>query len=234
MKKSYLYLTLAVVLIFSCSKGESSGGGVDGEEQNTAPTIPSQVYPLDNTICVDNNIIFQWDASSDTEGNAISYRIEISENTSFAPLTKSETSFSLSRLISLDRGKAYYWRIKSVDSQNAQSTYSPVMQFVTEGDGVSNHVPFAPSLVSPTLDAEVEGTSALLSWTASDVDGDSLTFDVYLDTNENPITKVSENQAETSYNATGLLASTKYYFKVVVKDGNGANSIGQIWSFTTK
>ena len=57
---------------------------------------------------------------------------------------------------------------------------------------------------------------------------------MYLDTNENPTTLVSENQSDNTYNATNLVASSTYYFKVVVKDGNGGISIGQVWSFKTK
>ena len=234
MKKPYVYILLVFGLtMFSCG-----GGGGESEiiepDVNTAPTVPSQIFPLDNTICTDNNVIFEWNSSTDAEGNVLSYRIEISENNSFSPITSSETSFSESKLISLEKGKAYFWRIKAVDSRNAESDFSPVMQFVTEGEGVSNHIPFAPTLVAPVLNSEIDGTNTVLIWSASDVDGDPLTYDVYLDTNENPTTLISENQSETSYNATALSVSTKYYFKIVVKDDKGANTIGQVWSFTTK
>ncbi|GAA4958001.1 fibronectin type III domain-containing protein [Algibacter aquimarinus] len=235
MKKTYLYLIVAVGLIMmSCS-----GGGDDPEEmqkpdENTAPTVPTQVYPLDNTICTDNNVVFEWNGSTDAEGNAITYKIEVSENNSFSPISHTATSSSESKLISLEKGKAYYWRIKATDNRSAESNYSPAMQFLTEGEGVSNHIPFAPSLLSPALNSEVDGTSTTLSWSASDVDGDALTYDVYLDTNADLTTKVSENQSATTYDATGLTAVTTYYFKVVVKDGNGGVSIGQVWSFSTK
>lgn len=234
MKKPYVY----ILLVFGLTLSSCGGGGGESEiiepDVNTAPTVPSQIFPLDNTICTDNNVIFEWNSSTDAEGNVLSYRIEISENNLFSPITSSETSFSESKLISLEKGKAYFWRIKAVDSRNAESDFSPVMQFVTEGEGVSNHIPFAPTLVAPVLNSEIDGTNTVLIWSASDVDGDPLTYDVYLDTNENPTTLISENQSETSYNTTALSASTKYYFKIVVKDDKGANSIGQVWSFSTK
>lgn len=235
MKKTYLYLIVTVGLIMmSCSGGGDDSGEVEKPEENTAPTIPIQVYPLNNTICIDNNIVFEWDTSTDAEGDRITYTVEIAENSGFLPILNIETSASLSKLISLEKGKALYWRIKATDSKSAASSYSPVMQFLTEGDGVSNHVPFAPSLTAPFLNSEIDGTSTTLSWSASDIDGDPLTFDVYLDTNADPITKVSENQSETTYNATGLSVASTYYFKVVVKDDKGGISIGQVWSFTTK
>lgn len=236
MKKPYLYTLIIVMLtMISCGGGgDDDPGTTPDPDVNTSPTIPNQVFPLDNTICIDNNVVFEWNASTDEEGNAVSYVIEISENNSFSPLTASETSFSESKLVSLDKGKAYYWRIKAADSRNAESDYSPAMKFVTEGEGESNHIPYAPELVSPTIDSEIVGTSTTLSWTASDVDGDPLTFDVYLDTNENPTTLVSEDQSESTFNATGLSASTKYYFKIVVKDDKEATTIGQVWTFSTK
>jgi hypothetical protein len=235
MKKSYLYLATLVIIFCSCSSGGGDDtGGPDPDPVNTAPTVPVQVYPLSNTLCIDNNIVFQWNASTDAEGNSITYRVEVSENSGFSSLASDVSSSSTSRVITLEKGKSYYWRVKARDIKGEESTYSTVSNFLTEGQGVSNHLPFTPSLVEPALNSEINGNSTALSWTASDVDNDALTFDVYLDTNSNPITKVSENQSTTIYNATGLTAASTYYFKVVVKDGNGGVTIGQVWSFKTQ
>ena len=235
MKKAYLYLIVfSVSILFSCSSGGDDDVKKPDPVENTAPTVPSQVYPLNNTVCIDNNVVFEWNASTDAEGNSISYQIELSENSSFSPISNSASSSSTSKLVSLTKGKSYYWRLKARDSKGNESDYSSVSQFLTEGDGVSNHLPFAPSLLAPALNSEIDGTSTTLSWQASDVDQDPLVFDVYLDTNADPTTKVSENQSATTFDASGLSASSTYYFKVVVKDDKGGISIGQVWSFTTK
>jgi hypothetical protein len=233
MKKRYLYVLLMGGLVFSCSGGGDDTDDPDPDPVNTAPTIPSQVYPLSNTLCIDNNVEFKWNAATDAEGNSISYNIEVSENSSFSPISHSTVSSSTSTTISLNKGKSYYWRIKAKDNKSAESEYSSVSHFLTEGEGVSNHLPFAPVLVAPDLNAEIAGTSTILSWTASDVDNDVLTFDVYLDSNSDSTTKVAENQTITTYEASGLTAATTYYFKVVVKDDKGGVTIGQIWSFST-
>lgn len=228
MKKLYIYIAMA--LFVSC------GGDDEGmpEEENTAPSVPTQVYPLNNTLCIYNAVLFEWEASIDAEGDNITYRIEVSENDSFSPLTQNTTTTSTSKTIFLEKGKSYYWRLKAIDSKGEESDYSDVSHFITEGDGISNHVPFAASLLAPALGSEIVGTSTTLSWSASDVDNDPLLFDVYLDMNQQPVTKVSENQSETTFNATGLTAASTYYFKVVVKDDKGGASIGQVWNFTTK
>jgi hypothetical protein len=233
MKKAYLYLAVSFGLVLSCS----SGGGDDEPAppaENKAPSTPSQIYPLNNTLCIDNAVNFQWNASTDPENNSISYKVEVSETSSFTTLAFNETSTTSARVISLPKGKAYYWRVKAIDSKQAEGGYSSVSQFLTEGEGVSNHLPFSPDLVAPALNSEIDGITTTLSWTASDADNDTLTYDVYLGTNSNPTTKVSENQTGTTYAASNLTAATTYYFKVVVKDGKGGITIGQVWKFKTK
>ena len=234
MKKSYLYLVILISVFLSCSGGGDGDPGPSPEPENTAPTVPVQIYPLSNTLCIDNNVVFEWNASADNEGNPITYKVEISESSNFSTLSHEVSSSSTSRVIILEKGKSYYWRLKARDSKGAESNYSSISQFLIEGTGVSNHLPFAPELVSPALNSEIDGSSTTLSWTASDVDNDTLSYDVYLDTNSNPVAKVSEGQSGTSFEATGLTAASTYYFKVVVKDGNGGITIGQVWSFTTK
>lgn len=94
MKKIFLIFSLGLVL--SCS-----GGGDDDMEpipppvvENTAPSVPSQVYPLNNTLCIDNQVSFQWNASKDDQGNSITYKIEISENSTFSSIVESATTSS--------------------------------------------------------------------------------------------------------------------------------------------
>ncbi|SNR66086.1 Fibronectin type III domain-containing protein [Lutibacter agarilyticus] len=233
MKKVYI-LTISLGMLLSCGGGGDNDSDFITTTENKAPTTPLKVYPLNNTLCVDNAVKFEWNESTDPDNNSVSYKLEVSETNSFSSLSYNETSNATSKIIVLPKGKAYYWRVKAVDNKQAESTYSSSSQFLTEGEGVTNNLPFLPVLAYPELNAEIVGFSVTLSWTASDVDNDTLTFDVYLDTNSNPTTKVSENQTETTYTASNLTAASTYYLKVIVKDGNGGITIGQIWNFKTK
>jgi hypothetical protein len=88
-------------------------------------------------------------------------------------------------------------------------------------------------LVAPTLNETVSGTSTTLSWTASDVDTeDTLTYDVYFGTEENPTTKEGNNISANTL-SVDISGTTTYYWKVVVKDDKGGKTIGQIWDFKT-
>ena len=139
-----------------------------------------------------------------------------------------------SALSVLEKGKAYYWRVKATDSKNASSAYSGTYSFYTEGVAVANHLPFLPELVQPEINSTISGTSATLKWFASDADvADVLTYDVYLGTTNPPTVKVGDNITTPVFAATSLQATTLYYWKVVVKDNKGGETRGQVWNFRT-
>ena len=69
----------------------------------------------------------------------------------------------------------------------------------------------------PALNSQT-ATTVTLQWTASDADtSDILTYDVYFGTENQPT----------------IVTSATYYWKIVVKDNKGGQTIGQVWIFTT-
>jgi len=233
MRKFIYTITALSTLLWSCGGGGGDTPTPTPPITNNAPTIPTTTYPTDNLLCIDNVINFQWNASTDSEGDVITYHIQIAKSNLFSPVEHGFNVSGTTKSTTLDIGTAYYWRVKATDSK-IESSYSTAIKFYTEGVGITNHVPFAPELVSPSLNAIVAGapTTATLQWTASDVDvSDVLTFDVYFDT-LNPPLAVYPNQVATSFDVD-LAASTPYYWKVVVKDGKGGEAVGQVWNFVT-
>jgi|OpeIllAssembly_1097287.scaffolds.fasta_scaffold24753_2 hypothetical protein len=230
--RNLIYIAALSISLWSC-------GGGGGETPtpppivNTAPTVPTLTYPSNNLLCIDNVLNFQWNASTDSQGDAITYQIEVSKNAQFSPLAHNVSSTTASKSITLEKGIAYYWRIKATDSKSAASNYSTTFSFYTEGVGVTNHLPFSPVLVSPALNSLQTTATVNLQWTANDVDaGETLTYDVYFGTESTPTTIVSANQSVNSSSRT-VATSTTYYWKVVVKDSKGGQTVGQVWSFTT-
>ena len=232
--RNFIYITALSISLWSCG----GGGGSDTPPpppENKAPTAPILVYPTDNLLCINNVLDFQWNVSTDPDGDAITYQIEVSTNAQFTALVHNVTATTTVKTLSLEKGIAYYWRAKATDNKSAVSSYSATNQFYTEGFGIVNHLPFSPILTSPTLNEVVHGApkSLAIAWNASDVDtADILTYDVYFGTANPPTAKVAADQSTKTYLAT-LAASTTYYWKVVVNDGKGGQTIGQIWSFTT-
>ena len=228
--KKFLYIAVIGMVISSCG-----GGGDDPPPapENKAPSTPVQIYPANNDLCIDNAVNFQWNASTDPNGDVISYIVEVAKTSSFAEIIATKTATTTSTSISLEKGIAFYWRITAKDSKGLSSPVSAANGFYTEGVGVSNYVPFSPVLVAPELNATLQSpTATSLKWTASDVDGDTLTYDVFFG-KTNPPANISSNQSANSFATATLDASSTYYWKIVVKDGKGGQTIGQVWNFKT-
>jgi hypothetical protein len=231
MKKNILLSLIVSLVLISC------GGGNDleptSEPKNTAPSVPVLIAPVSNKLCVSNSVSFEWSTSTDVEKNPVVYQLQIATDNQFTQIVSSTDVTTVVQTMTLEKGKAYYWRVKATDDKNAASAYSSTFSFYTEGIAVTNHAPFLPQLVLPTNNSTISGLSTTLKWTASDVDAnDVLTFDVFLGTVENPTTKIIDNKTSTSFEAT-LQTNKKYYWKVVVKDNKGGETIGQTWSFIT-
>ncbi len=219
---------LGLIAFTSCS---SDGGGGTKEPANSAPTTPSLTYPSNNLVCIDNAVNFQWNASTDAQADAVRYEIQIATDNAFTQGLSTAITNATSKQITLVKGKSYFWRVRATDNKNASSEYSSVYNFYTEGDGVINHVPFAPVLVSPSLQSTQTTASVSLNWTASDADAsDVLKYDVYFGTTNPPTTKVASDLAAKTYTAAASAAGT-YYWRIVVKDDKGASSVGQVWFF---
>lgn len=232
MMKNILYKTSLALctLLISCS----GGGDAAPKSKNTAPSVPVLSSPTNNNLCIDNSVSFQWNVSTDTEKNPIVYQIQVATDNQFAQIIKTAEVSSNNTTIGLDKGKAYYWRVKATDSKNSSSNYSVTYSLYTEGVALLNHLPFLPQLVSPDLSATILSTTATLKWMASDSDAaDVLSYDVYLDVNNPPISKVGSSIATTALDVNSLQTSKMYYWKVVVKDNKGGETIGQVWSFKT-
>jgi hypothetical protein len=89
--------------------------------------------------------------------------------------------------------------------------------------------PEAPYNLQPPNTELIVGTNPSLSWTAG---ARSCGFDVYLDTVNPPLTIVSSRQSETTFQPSGLVASTIYYWKVVAWNAIGSES-SDVLSFQT-
>ena len=231
MKKIFYYLLIGLTFV-NCG-----GGGSEPEPPppaNRAPSSPSLIAPADELLCVDPAVDLQWSASSDPDGDNITYEIQIATDNAFSNIAQSLTISQTSTTVTLEADMAYYWRVRASDQKNAKSSYTATRKFYTYGIGVTNHLPFAPTLVAPDNNAVVapSGDKVTLEWTASDVDTeDTLSYEVIWGT-DNPPTENTMNATTESLEIT-VAASTTYFWKVIVKDNNGGETIGQIWTFKT-
>ncbi len=233
MKRLSVFI-LCLIVFSSCSSGGDGGSEDPASTTNTAPTTPGLTYPTNNLVCINNVLTFEWSAATDAQNDAVSYQLEIATDNAFSQNLNSSTISSLNKQITLEKGKLYYWRVKAIDSKNASGSFSAVNTFYTEGEGVVNHLPFAPSLVTPVLNSNQTKGTISLSWTAVDADAaDVLKYDVYFGTTNSPTEKVAADLTLKTFDVNAPNAAN-YYWKVVVKDGKGGTTVGQVWKFITK
>ncbi len=225
--KKILFILCFSAIIVSCKKDNTTE-----ETPNTAPSVPTLIHPANNLFCLDNLISFEWNSSTDPEKDDIDYVVEVSKHISFTTIEATFTKKGISHLLSLDEGVSYFWRIKAVDNKGASSAYSNVNNFYTEGT-VTNHIPYAPTLISPQLN-EITNNNTLLEWSAKDEDdNDTLSFDLYLGTDRTNLEIKAQNISSTSYTINDLTNNQEYFWKIVVKDNKNGQAIGQIWNFKT-
>jgi FlaG/FlaF family flagellin (archaellin) len=133
----------------------------------------------------------------------------------------SSTNFSLYETI-------YYWKV--IVSDDEQIIESPIYHFTT-GSEITNSPPEL-SYIAP-IDNEVDlELETSLNWTATDVDRDNITYDVYFGDSVPP-PLVIKNQTEITYELPLLEYETTYYWLIIAWDENNASTIGPIWEFTT-
>jgi hypothetical protein len=221
-------LSLCILFLYTCSK-DSSG---ELEEVNAAPSIPQLLYPTNNLLCTSNELEFQWSLSTDSNNDAIEYIFEISTFVDFSFNNFVSIEPTNSKLINLNLGTRYFWRVKSVDENGLESDFSPTFEFYTQGEVITNYLPFSPDLILPEL-GSIENTSEVeLQWSSSDPDNNPLVYDVYIDTVNPPANMVSNNQSESLLNVN-LTSNTTYFWRVIVRDDNDAETTGQVWNFST-
>lgn len=215
----------SILLLVAC------GGSNNGPPPNTAPTRVTQVtFPTANLLCIDNTINFQWNASTDADGDPITYRIIIATDRDLNNVVENRTTTTNSVTITLQQGVAYYWTVTAIDNAGGESEASTTLAFFTSGPGITNYAPFTAAVDEPADESTVSAGTVNLKWVGGDTDvGDTLTYDLYFGLAMDP---PLESSGLTSENANvTTTAGNTYYWRVDSIDNSGVKTIGQIWSF---
>lgn len=219
------------ILLLTCSKDSETQESV---KENVAPNAFSLSAVENGAAEVSLSPSFSWQKANDADGDAVTYDFYLDTNT--APTTKlgsdlSGTSYNLSS--ELLNNTTYYWSVTAKDTQG-NATSSSVFSFTTIVNEV-NSAPAAFNLLAPENESQESGITPTFTWeTAIDPEGDTVTYEFYLDTTDNPATKLEEGLTEATYAITaGLMYETTYFWKVVAIDSNDNSVESQTFNFTT-
>ena len=194
-----------------------------------APTKPVLKTPANTSTADSTSPLLAWQASIDANNDVITYVVKLDTlnppvQEVFTSSIPSQTSYRVTTKL---LRKTYYWQVTAKDatSQNASLIWS---------FQVPNTAPTVPNLTSPNNNSTDISVNSSLTWQAStDVDGDRVVYDIFLDTKNPPVIKVSSGQNNLAYTSSGQTKNTQYYWQVVAKDEQGAEVKSLIWTYTT-
>ncbi len=166
----------------------------------TAPTNNATIQPVSGTLT--------WGSAT----GATQYDVYF--GTSSPGTLVSTNQFGTSYNYTAAYNTSYFWKVVAKNGfGNTDATGSP-WGFTTAIAPPANF-----SLVTPTNLATNQAVSGTLNWSAST---GATAYDVYFSTASPPAVIISPDQADTTYNYSGLANSTAYHWRVVAKNAGGS------------
>jgi len=206
----------------------AAGGIIPVEPKETFPSTPTYVYPVNNSIDIDNFSLV-WNQCYDTSGSEVVYELYFGEELSNIIKIADNLSTTYYNLQDLDLGKTYYWKVISRNLKGKLRS-GEIWMFTTKG----NMPPEKPDGIFPYDNMVNVDFNVKMIWAKSnDTDGHEVTYDMYFGNSPLEMKKVLENATETSY-STDLTDSKTYFWKVIAEDSLGGKSESDVYKFTTK
>ncbi|NQV00034.1 MAG: DUF11 domain-containing protein, partial [Parcubacteria group bacterium] len=208
-------------------------------EYNRAPNATENLLPA-NDRRLSNTDNLTWDTSSDPDSeDTLTYTLEIDSHAEFSSLDSVtsrvvNTEININQLenfANLQDDTRYYWRIKTVDSQNNQSAYSAGEKFFILDK--ENQAPLAPNAgFNPSQGGIVKAQKPTIYWgAASDPDDadtkETLSYIVQVDENSSFDSAQIYNTEVNRTNFTipeKLEDNTQYSYRIKTKDNEDAES----------
>ena len=178
--------------------------GIYTSSDSEAPTVPANVA-LSNISTT--SIDASWEASSDNTA-VTKYEVFVDGNLNG---NTTSTNYTISNL---DPGTSYSITVLAKDIANNQSAQSVAVSASTLTDATAPSIPSNVNITNET------GTSFKVNWTASTDNSGVTGYNIYIDGS------LQGTTANTSYNVTGLTASTTYSARVSAED-QGSNTSAQ-------
>ncbi len=217
---------------------------------NTAPVKPTLYYPMNqDTNYVLEYMYFAWFETTDSDAtDTISYDIYLGTDSSSLNLYIENINDNLTTdnfdiyyqsgyvivFLSgyLKRNTTYYWKVVAKDGKGGVSESDRWWFKIGDINYYAPEEPVSPIPINNRVDVDKK---PVLSWhKCLDADGDTVSYKIYLDTKSSPNNLIVSELTDTTYRISSELSgNTKYYWKVIADDGDGKETSGEIWNFTT-
>ena len=198
-------------------------------QPNQPPSDPIVVYPASGAVNVVADVQLQW-SSEDPDGDPITYDLFVGKTFPLEKIVADLVGPSYLPTQPYDSLSTYYWQVVARDDRGLTNVNSPVWSFKTSDK--TNLAPNVPIALNPANNATGVDLRPVFSWRGGDPDGDTVLYDLYLDTEITPAQLVAANLTEERWTpATNLNEGAHYYWRVVARDPSGLERNSQIYSF---
>ena len=193
-----------------------------------APSEPFAVFPLNDATGVSTIVTLSWTPSEGTV--PIRYDVYLSVDPNPTTRITPEQGVEATSVNSpvLQTSGVYYWKV--IARNRGGRAVSNTWRFSTVESGVppSSPVPYSPGNGVTDL-----ATPVSLFWNAPVTGTVPIVYDVYLDINPDPVTKIVNGTSLLTTNYSTLQSNTVYYWKVVARNAYGS-AHSAVWQFRTR
>ncbi|MBO8161623.1 MAG: hypothetical protein H0Z24_08310 [Thermosipho sp. (in: Bacteria)] len=189
------------------------------------PSAPVNTGIKDGEQNLPLNVSLSWECR-DEDSEIIYYDLYFGEKDNLELIVENykKTTYFLDNL---EPGTTYYWKIIAKDEMGLRAE-SPVWSFTT------SYLPLKPVILNPKNGLTgVLAKKILLEWKSSDLDNDTIYYDLYLGNSPNLLTMVLNESTSTKYEIQNLKPGCVYYWKVVAYDKKSGEISSDIYSFKT-
>jgi len=194
--------------------------------ENDAPTGFTLTYPLRDGEITTTLPTFLWQASTDPDPlDTVRYMLQFGSTIINLQTFDADTMTSYQITEAIDDNTDYYWRVFAEDLNGAVTVSSG--GYYNFRVNTANDDPGVFSLISPDSGSVVSNLPQLLVWSpTTDLDGDNIVFDVYLDG-----TSIGMTDHNYFY-VDDLMEDESYTWSVSATDNNDGVTQTETWSFT--
>lgn len=208
------------------------------QNANQAPPSPTVISPNDNDEVTSLEPKLSASNVLDPDGDNLEYLYQIDRvNTFDSPvLVQQKQSFVQGNITqewtvpALNDNSRYYWRVKAVDSNGAESDWTNASFFVN----LKNDAPSQPTIKNPGNEAWVNTLTPNLEVNSSpDVDGDKVRYEFELYNDIQMAQLLAQKTSDTpEWLTSNLSDNRKYYWRVRAVDDEGlASEWNGVYSF---
>ncbi len=210
MKNIYLKISLITLLftLFSCSEEKFAGeefGSVEGKVVSAVDFKPLVNVKISSN--PNTSVVF-----TDEEGKFVVNNVKVGD-------------------YSFEAQKEGY--IAKFEAATVSVSKATNLVFEVKLSTTNNKPPTTPILVLPADNAIDQTLDLNLVWTATDIEKDSLKYEITLRKDNTSDVAVYSAISKPNYTLKGLTYSTKYYWQVSVSDGVNPPVLSAVRSFTT-